>query len=399
VEEVTPRPPPTASSPPLDARAVAVVAAMGVFVAFLVVGLLVQPLNTAFGIWFTQIFVFFGLGWYVLRATGRGPVRYTGLSFPRLLPMAFGFLLGSINFFAIVAPVQYLSQTLMPESWRKIYDVADIFRGQSPLELALIVASVSLGAPVCEEFFFRGIFFQGLRAPGGPPLRGLVISAVVFSAFHLDPVGFLARVELGVLFGWLLLRTGSLWPCILAHAANNLVSTVLFFAAKQVESPQEPTTREELLTLLGFALVGGTLLMGLLSAARRFPILLGPPPPPEVLEAPEAPVRLVEPPTRLLGLAVPWMVVAVLSLGTYVALDPRGIQLSQLDQRYPLPPVPENAPDALRAERDALYELRVRARRGEIPLGEYAQERARQSERKKLEVPSTGEGPQGLPPR
>ena len=386
MEEVAPSSPPLPSPPSLDPRTVAVVAAMIVFVAFLVAGLLVQPLNAAFGIWFTQIFVFFGVGWYVLRATGRDPVRYTGLSFPGLAPVAFGFILGVINFFAIVVPVQSISQALLPKSWQEIYDVADIFRGQSPVELALIVASVSLGAPVCEELFFRGVFFQGLKAQGGPPLRALIISAVVFSAFHLDPVGFLARMELGVLFGWLLLRTGSLWPCILAHAANNLVSTGLFFAAKQVESSQEPTTREELLVILVFAVMGCGALWGLLSATRRFPGLLGPSRPAEVVETAEAPVRL-EPMTRLLRLAIPWTFAAALSLGAYVALDPRGIQLSQIDQRYPLTPVPEDAPDALHAEREALHELRVRARRGEIPLGEYAQERARQSRQMRLDVP------------
>ncbi|WP_239470669.1 type II CAAX endopeptidase family protein [Archangium violaceum] len=385
MEDVTPSLPPTPSPPLLEPRAVAVVAAMIVFVAFLVTGVFVQLLNAAFGIWFTQIFVFLGLGWFVLRATGRDPVRYTGLTFPGLGPLAFGFLLGAVNFFAIVAPVQYVSQALMPKAWREIYDVADIFRGQSPVELALIVASVSLGAPVCEEFFFRGIFFQGLKAPGGPPLRALVLSAVVFSAFHLDPVGFVARVELGVLFGWLLLRTGSLWPGILAHAANNIVSTVLFFIAKQIDSPQEPTAGQEVQFILMFALLGSGAVWGLISAARRFPGLLGPPRPAELVEAREAPVRL-EPATRLLHLAVPWMFAAALSLGAYVALDTRGIQLSQIDQHYPLRPIPEDASDALHAEREALYELRVRARRGEIPLEEYAQERARQSKLKRTHV-------------
>ncbi|HEX8435173.1 MAG TPA: type II CAAX endopeptidase family protein [Archangium sp.] len=363
----------------------AVVATGVVFMAFLVVGLAVQPFNVAFGIWFTEIFVFFGLGWYVLRITEREPVRYTGLSVPSLAPAAFGFILGVVNFFAIVAPVQYVSQSVLPKSWQQIYDMASIFRGQTPVELALIVASVSLGAPVCEEFFFRGILFQGLKAPGGRSHHALVISAVVFSLFHLDPVGFLARMELGLLFGWLLLRTGSLWPGILAHAANNIVSTVLFFVAKDIESPQTPSSRE-LLALLMIALVGNGVLWGLLAGARHFPNLLGGPPRPEVLEAPEGPVR-VEPLPNLLRRATPWMFAAALSLGAYVLLDTRGIQLSKIDQQYQLSPVPKDAPDALHAEREALYQLRLRARRGEVPIEAYVQERARQSRQKRRDVP------------
>jgi membrane protease YdiL (CAAX protease family) len=364
---------------------VALVATAIVFTTFVVVGSSVQLLNVAFGIWFTEIFVFFGLGWYVLRITGRDPVRYTGLSFPSLAPAAFGFILGVVNFFAIVAPVQYISQSLLPKSWQQFYDMSSIFHGQTPVELALIVASVSLGAPVCEEFFFRGILFQGLKAPGGRPQSALVISAVVFSLFHLDPVGFLARVELGVLFGWLLLRTGSLWPGILAHAANNIVSTVLFFVAKDVDAPQEPSSKE-LLSFLMIALVGNAALWGVLAGANRFPSLLGGPPRPEAQESPEGPVR-VEPLPRLLQRATPWVFAAALSLGAYVALDTRGIQLSVIDQKYRLSPVPRDAPDALQAEREALYQLRLRARRGEVPLEEYAQERARQSGQKRLDVP------------
>jgi len=383
LEEVRPSRPPTPSPYLLDPRTVAVFATAAVFVAFLVSGVLVQTLNVAFGIWFTQIFVFFGLGWLVLRATGRDPVRYTGLSFPGVAPVAFGFALGVANFFAIVAPVQYASQSLLPQSWREIYDVADIFRGQSSVELAFIVASVTVAAPVCEEFFFRGVFFQGLRAHGGHAMRAVVLSAVVFSMFHLDPVGFLARVELGVLFGWLLVRTGSLWPAILAHTANNLVSTVLFLVARYLESPEEVAShQEEPRAIVMIMLLGGTVLYGLLAAARRFPSLLGPSRPPEVLEAPESPVSLAPGP-QLLRLALPWLLAAALSLGVYRAMDPIGIQLSKVDQRYPLQSVPKDAPDVLHAEREALFELRVRARRGEIPLGEYAQERARQSNKQK----------------
>ncbi|HEX8818418.1 MAG TPA: type II CAAX endopeptidase family protein [Archangium sp.] len=385
MEDVTPSPPQPPSSPGVDPRSVAVVATMLVFVAFLVAGLMVQPLNIAFGIWFTEIFVFLGLGWFVLRATGRNPGRYTGLSFPDLAPAVFGFLLGTVNFFAVVAPIQYISQLLMPKSWREIYDMAGIFQGQTAVELAFIVASVSVAAPVCEEFFFRGILLQGLKVPGrtagNPASRAILISAVVFSAFHLDPVGFLARVELGVLFGWLFLRTGSLWPGILAHSANNLVSTVLFFAAKQFESPRESTPREELLSILVFVVLGSGVLAGLMTAANRFPRLLGGPVRPD--EAPEGPVHL-EPMAKLLRLASPWMFAAALSLGSYVALDPRGIELSAFDRDYPLRSVPQDAPDALHAEREALYELRIRARRGDIPLEAYMQERVRQSKQKRL---------------
>jgi len=382
VEASTPNLSQLPSSPPLDPRAVAVVATMIVFVLFLVTGLLIQPLNVAFGIWFTQLFVFLGVGWFVLRATGRQPVRTTGLGFPGMGPAVFGFVLGVVNFFAIVVPVQYASQALLPKSWQEIYDMTQLFRGQAPVELGLIIAGVSLAAPVCEEFFFRGVFLQGLRTPPGTPEKAIVVTAVVFSAFHLDPVGFLARVELGILFGWLLVRTGSLWPSILAHAANNLVSTALFFTAQELspEKQEGAGTGEDFLAVLMFAALGAIVLWGVLAVGRRYPdTLLRSRRPAEVAGKP---ARL-EPLPRLARLALPWSLAAVLSLGAYVVLDPRGIELSQFDLRYPLEPLPRDAPPALEAEREYLFELRVKARRGEIPLGEYMEERERQSMQKR----------------
>jgi hypothetical protein len=354
---------------------VAVLATVAVFTLFLVSGIFVQPLNVPFGLWFTEVFVFGGVGWVVLRATRRNPVDYTGLRFPGLAPAAFGLLLGTVNFFAVVVPLQYLSQSLFPKSWQDIYDVASLFHGQSRVELVLIVAGVSIAAPLFEEFFFRGIFLRGLMAPGGVPTRAIVISAVIFSAFHLDPVGFLARVELGLLFGLLLVRTGSLWPCILAHAANNAVSTALYFTARELESPQDVSPQTELLSVLGLSAIGLFAVGALLSATRRYPGLLGNGP---LSREPQPPVPL-QPFPRLVRLAVPWMMAALLVLTAYVSLDARGIEVSQIDQRYPLRALPEKASEELQDEREALYRLRVQARRGEAPLDAYAEERKRQS--------------------
>ncbi|HSP81360.1 MAG TPA: CPBP family intramembrane glutamic endopeptidase, partial [Myxococcaceae bacterium] len=192
----------------------------------------------------------------------------------------------------------------------------------------------------------------------------------------------------GVLFGWLVVRTGSLWPSMLAHAANNLVSTALFFTAEELSpEKQEAAGRgEELLAVLMFAALGAIVLWGVLAVGRRYPDTLLRSRHPAEVEG--KPARL-EPLPRLARLALPWSLAAVLSLGAYVALDPRGIQLSQFDLRHPLEPLPQDAPPALEAEREYLYQLRVKARRGEIPLGEYMEERERQS-RQKYEWPGPG---------
>ena len=62
-------------------------------------------------------------------------------------------------------------------------------------------------------------------------VRGAIgLSAVAFAAVHLDPVRFPALLFLGVLYGWLSWRTGSVWPSVLAHAVNNAAATALAVA-------------------------------------------------------------------------------------------------------------------------------------------------------------------------
>src|SRR5438876_139597 len=82
---------------------------------------------------------------------------------------------------------------------------------------------------------------QGLTQSSRDPLGMAVFVAAVFSAFHLDPVGFVSRFELGLLFGVLYWRLGSLWPGVMAHAANNITSTALFLMARsQGDEDAEP---------------------------------------------------------------------------------------------------------------------------------------------------------------
>ena len=87
-------------------------------------------------------------------------------------------------------------------------------------------ALVTIVAPIAEEFFFRGYFFTALRNWKGL-WPAAVITGLVFGAIHFsssDP-GFLAPLAF---FGFVLCliyaRTGSLYPCIALHCANNAVA-------------------------------------------------------------------------------------------------------------------------------------------------------------------------------
>jgi uncharacterized protein len=177
-------------------------------------------------------------------------------------------------------------------------------------------------------------------------------------------------VQLGVLFGLLLLRTGSLWPGIAAHSANNLVSTVLFFAAGGMEAPADSQAEAGLLGVAVLAVLGGASFFGLLRAARSQPSLWSEAQRERVAAEPR-------PAPSLVRLVFPWVLAATAALGALVAADPQGLELQRVDQSVPLKPLRPTAPDADHAERNALQQLRARVRRGEAPLKAYREERER----------------------
>jgi len=343
---------------------------------FLVVGGSVQFLNAAFGIWFTELFIFLALAWLLPRLGRWKPALYTGLTPMPGGATALGFMLGVANFVALVVPIQFLATRLAPEWLREMFDGARLFERQTPLELGVILAGVTVAAPFCEELFFRGVFQRGITPPAPySPVSALVFSSVVFSAFHLDPVGFVARVELGLLFGWLFLRTGSVWPGIAAHAANNLVSSVLFLMAKASgQEAGEADTETNPLVILALSGFGCVVLLGLLAYARHHRTLDVTPG-----RASDEQARETSPVPSAPRLLLPWVLAATLSLGALVLVDRRGILLNAYDAFHPLPALAKNAPAALQAERQSLDALRAEARQGKVPLEAYKEERLRQA--------------------
>lgn len=81
------------------------------------------------------------------------------------------------------------------------------------LYLALIPA-------LCEEFFFRGFLLGGL-ASGKRRWSAILITAVIFGAFHFVLFKFAVTTVLGVVLGLLCWQSRSLWPAVLAHLLHN----------------------------------------------------------------------------------------------------------------------------------------------------------------------------------
>jgi membrane protease YdiL (CAAX protease family) len=88
--------------------------------------------------------------------------------------------------------------------------------------LAVVLAVIIVPA-LCEEVFFRGLVFTGLRYQFGPT-AAIVGSALLFAAAHFNPWQFPALFLLGLFLAALVHWTHSLYPALIAHATNNALS-------------------------------------------------------------------------------------------------------------------------------------------------------------------------------
>lgn len=87
---------------------------------------------------------------------------------------------------------------------------------------------IGLGAPLVEELVFRGVILRALLRWKENPWIGIVISAVFFSAIHMNPAQMPHAFLIGLLLGWMYYRTDSIVPGVVYHWVNNTIAYVLY---------------------------------------------------------------------------------------------------------------------------------------------------------------------------
>lgn len=166
-------------------------------------GLSLSTLSMLFFVHFTG---YFRLRWSILRSVATKPLFISTL-------------LVFTSMYALNVFVQ----------WFPLKDnLADYFLGLS--HNALGVLSLAILAPLLEEVLFRGAIQGLLMRFFGRPWPAILISALLFGVFHLNPVQIVYATLLGIVLGWIYYRTGSLLPVIVGHILNNsyAVATIHF---------------------------------------------------------------------------------------------------------------------------------------------------------------------------
>ena len=93
------------------------------------------------------------------------------------------------------------------------------FDGKGSLLYVLVI--VAIVPAIGEELLFRGVLQKIFIKWTNNPHFGIWITAILFSALHMQFFGFFPRLLLGLMFGYVFLYTKSLWLPILGHFINN----------------------------------------------------------------------------------------------------------------------------------------------------------------------------------
>ncbi len=109
---------------------------------------------------------------------------------------------------------------LMTEAFLKTDTISGLM-----INLVIMAVIPALG----EEMLFRGVLQRLFVAITRNVHVGIVITAFLFSAFHMQFLGFLPRFTLGIMLGYAFVITNSLWAAIWLHFVNNASSVVVYY--------------------------------------------------------------------------------------------------------------------------------------------------------------------------
>jgi len=184
-----------------------------------------------------------------------------------LYPIAIG---GLISISMLTGHLATILIDLFPELLSDaLIELVRVSRAGDMSTFILFSLAISIGPAISEELAFRGIIMRGLERSAGAS-TAIWISAFVFALFHFDPLHIILVFPAGFFLGYLVVHSGSIYPAIVAHGANNLWATLeanFWFATNPDIEPAKIITQTSYSTEL-LVLITGVLILSLYGLHR-----------------------------------------------------------------------------------------------------------------------------------
>lgn len=139
-----------------------------------------------------------------------------------------------------------------------------LYLPQTAAARVLFGLQLCIVTPIVEEFVFRGMIFQSMRRFGDS--FALIISATLFALFHGNLVQAPNAFLMGLVIGYFVLYSGSLWVGVIIHAVNNTLSFGMDFVCSSLSEQYQNLF---MLAVFAFYLIAG--IAALLILVRKYP--------------------------------------------------------------------------------------------------------------------------------
>ncbi|PKQ60534.1 hypothetical protein BZG02_18900 [Labilibaculum filiforme] len=110
---------------------------------------------------------------------------------------------------------------------------------ETPFDLFVNLILIAVIPALGEELLFRGVIQRIFSSMTKNVHWGIIITAFLFAALHMQFFGLLPRMAMGILFGYLLVWTKSLWVPILAHLINNGMAVCMSYFINKGKIPED----------------------------------------------------------------------------------------------------------------------------------------------------------------
>ncbi len=112
------------------------------------------------------------------------------------------------------------------------FDVGELMSIHSLSDGLLIIGNGVIVAAIVEEMLFRGLIQRSLEHMHDIA-TAIALSAIIFAMFHFNIWWMIQITLLGLVLGYIAWRSDSIWPTILIHGVNNLLSILAANAAEE----------------------------------------------------------------------------------------------------------------------------------------------------------------------
>jgi CAAX amino terminal protease family. len=129
-------------------------------------------------------------------------------------------------------------------------------------ELLIGILVIAVSPAICEEMLHRGLLLSAYERRGS--IKAVVITAIFFGIFHFDMTNLLGPIFLGVMIGYYVIRTNSIFAGMIAHFTNNALSEIAQYATTDKNIPKYITISSQELGQVILIGVTGLVITGLL---------------------------------------------------------------------------------------------------------------------------------------